>query len=201
MSPTLLTIQLLILAGRRDPKPRAWAFVAGCALALLAYLVLLATVARQLQIAGAPQDMTERVVKLAAAAGLFLLGVRALRRAPGNGPNRVQQHIEAARPRVFVGVGIVSMAGNFSTLVLLVPATHITINSDLSTGSRAVLLGVVFLITLTPVLLPALAATVAGRSADPVLARLNGWTTRHSRQVNAGIAFFFAALLVYSALK
>ena len=51
VSPTLLTLQLLILAGVRDQKRRAWAMALGCAVVLLGFMAVLATVAKGIDIA------------------------------------------------------------------------------------------------------------------------------------------------------
>ncbi len=59
----------------------------------------------------------------------------------------------------------------------------------------------VFVITLLPVLLPVLSATLLGHRADAGLARMNHIATTYQHQINAGIAFFFTALLVLSALR
>ena len=58
-----------------------------------------------------------------------------------------------------------------------------------------------FLGLIPAVVLPVLAATLMGKRADPVLARMNRVTTTYEHQINAGIAFFFAVLLLYSGLK
>jgi hypothetical protein len=57
------------------------------------------------------------------------------------------------------------------------------------------------LIEITPILLPVLAVTVVGHRSDALLARVNGFATRHSRQINAAICLVFAALIAYSAVK
>jgi len=46
-----------------------------------------------------------------------------------------------------------------------------------------------------------LAVTIVGHRSAALLSRVNGWTTRHTRQINAGLCFFFALLIGYSAVK
>ena len=93
------------------------------------------------------------------------------------------------------------MAGNASSLVLVLAATHITITAGLPPDQQFILLAIVYVFTMLPVVLPVLAATLMGKRADPVLARMNHVTTTYEHQINAGIAFFFAVLLLYSGLK
>ena len=127
VSPTLLTLQLLILAGARDQKKRAWAMCAGSAVVLFGYMLVLATIARGIDLATDDQSDAERAVKLLAAALLLLLGLRSLRHRhdPPKPPN---EKLREAKPRLFFGVGAGAMLGNASSLVLVLPATHITVD-------------------------------------------------------------------------
>ncbi len=200
VSPTLLTLQLLILAGVRDQKKRAWAMVLGCAVVLLAFMVVLVTLARGLEIGSEHQDAVERGVKIVAAVLLLLLGLRSLRHRH-DPPKPRSEKLQEAKPRLFFGVGAGAMAGNASSLVLVLAATHITITSGLPDDQQLVLLAIVFVFTMLPVVVPALAATLMGKRADPVLKKANAFTTKYTHQINAGIAFFFAALLLYSAIR
>lgn len=201
VSPTLLTIEVLILSGLRDQRPRAWAFAAGCAVALIAYMVALATLARGLQLQSTDQSTTESAVKLVCALALVALGVRALRRGPSTEPSAVQRKLAEARPRLYFVAGLAGMATNASSLVLIVPAMHVTVDADITTGQRAAILAFLFVVVLIPVWLPVSLVTVLGHRGDVVIHHLNEFTTAHSRQINAGIAFFFAVWLTYSALR
>ena len=200
VSPTLLTLQLLILSSVRDQKKRAWAMALGCAVVLLGFMVVLATVAKGIDIATSHQDAVERGVKLLAAVLLLLLGLRSLRHRH-DPPKPRSERFADAKPRLYFGVGAGAMAGNASSLVLVLAATHIAISSGLPADQQLTLLAIVYVFTMLPVVLPVLAATVMGKRADPVLARMNAFTTSHEHQINAGIAFFFAALLLFSAIR
>lgn len=200
VSPTLLTLQLLILAGVRDQKRRAWAMALGCAVVLLGFMAVLATVAKGIDIASSHQDAVERGVKIGAAVLLILLGLRSLRHRH-DPPKPRSERVQEAKPRLFFGVGAGAMAGNASSLVLVLAATHITITAGLPPDQQFILLAIVYVFTMLPVVLPVLAATLMGKRADPVLARMNRVTTTYEHQINAGIAFFFAVLLLYSGLK
>ena len=202
VSPTLLTIVLLLLAGKVDRKARAWAFTAGVAVVSLVVIALLATVWSNMKLGSSHPTDTQRIVHGALAAALAALGVHALVRKEPNGthPSRARSRMADARPRVFFGVGAAAMIGNFSSLVLIVAAVH-EITRDLKGVDQLPLLGFLFLCAVAPVLIPTLAITVAGPRAEPVLERLNHFTTTHARQINAGICFLFAVLLGYDALK
>ncbi|MEI2718108.1 MAG: GAP family protein [Candidatus Nanopelagicales bacterium] len=202
VSPALLTIQLLILAGKSRPVPRGWAYTAGVFVTTVIYMVVLATIARGIVLASSNQSDVERIVKLVAAAGLLFLGVHALRKK--RDPAKIQardEKLAKAPLRDFFGIGFAAMWGNLSSLVLILPAVHITINSDATSSTIATMMGLILLCAIAPALLPVLLLTLAGSHADPALASLNRFTTAHAQQINAGICFLFAALLVYSGLK
>jgi hypothetical protein len=202
VSPTLITIVLLILAGKADRIPRAWGFTTGVAVVTAAAITLFATVWANVDLGSVHPSTTSRIVHAVLAVGLGALGIHALVREQLNGshPSRAQRRMKGAKPPLFLGMGAVAMATNFSSLVLMVAATH-EITKDLHGTDRLPLLTFLFLCAIAPVLLPTLAATLMGPRADPVLDRLNRFIARRSRQINAGICFLFAVLLGLDALK
>ena len=62
-------------------------------------------------------------------------------------------------------------------------------------------LAVIAVCAIAPAVLPVLFATLLGSRSDAVLNALNRFTTTHSAQINAGICFLFAVLLLISALR
>jgi Na+/melibiose symporter-like transporter len=202
VSPTLLTIVLLILAGKVDRKPRAWAFTLGVGVVAVGAIVLFATVWSRVKLGSSHPSDSSRIIHGLLAATLVALGIHALVRKEPNGPHpsRAKQRMADARPRMFFGIGAVAMASNFSSLVLMVAATH-EITKDLHGADQLPLLTFLFLCAWAPVLVPTLSTTLMGPRADPALDRLNRFTTAHSRQINAGICFLFAVILGYGAVK
>ncbi|MDP4014204.1 MAG: GAP family protein [Candidatus Nanopelagicales bacterium] len=202
VSPTLLGLQLLILSGAIRPVARAWSFALGVAIAAGAYMFVLATVAATVTLSSTHMSETERLIKLAAAALLLLLGVRALRRGKDQGkpPAKTAARLKNAGLGTFVAVGLTGMVTNFSSVVLILPATHDIMNSATSLVTQGLMLALVFFCTLAPVILPALAVTLMGSRSDRWLSAMNRFTRSHAKQINAAIAFLFAALLAYSAL-
>lgn len=203
VSPTLLTLQLLILSGTVRPRSRAWAFTGGVAAAIVVYLLVLTTVGKGLSLSSGSGSPTDRIIKIAAAALLILLGLRALFRKSAGGPrpSRIAGRLKDARWRFFFGLGLLGMASNFSSLVLIVPAVHEISESKVPGLAQGLLLAMLFFFTLAPVLLPALAVSLLGPRADRVLGAMNTFTKTHASQINAAIAFVFAAILLYAGLK
>jgi Sap, sulfolipid-1-addressing protein len=205
VSPGVLTLELLILSGKVQPKLRAWLYLTGAALVLVAFSFLALTVLRNVSEAtGGPPNPWSIGVKSVIALGLLALGLRQLHPKKTLGEvhqSRVKGRLQTAKAPAFVVVGIVAMLSNFSTLVLYIPAMHVINLSDDPVSTKVTAGLMLLIITITPILLPVLAVTVVGHRSDALLARVNGFTGRHSRQINAGICLAFAALLAYSAVK
>lgn len=203
VSPAALTIELLILTGARRPKVSAWLYVLGAGVTIFAFGYLAVTVFRTTHF-GTDAGVNPWDVGLKAVIALILvaLGVRELR--PRTTPaavhqNRVATALATAKTPYFLLGGVLAMLTNFSTLVLYIPAAQLIARSGDPVGTRLAAGTLLWLITMTPLLIPVIAATVAGQRADAVLGRINAWTYAHTRQINAGIAFLFAALIGWSA--
>ncbi len=205
VSPTLLTLELLILSGKTRPKARAWMFVVGASATLIAFGFLAATLLRNMgDSSGAPPNPWSVAIKAVLAAGLAALGVRQLRprrTAAEAHHGRVSKRMASAPLPFFVGTGAVAMLVNFSTLVLVLPAIHLIVHSSDSEATKVTAAVVLFLVAVAPIVLPVLAVSVVGHRSDALLARTNRFTTTHSRQINAAICLFFAALLAYASVK
>lgn len=204
VSPTLLTLELLILTGRTHRKSRAWMFVIGASVTIFAFGLLAATVFRSVGDPSTTPNPWSVAIKVLAALVLLVLGIRQLRPARTAGEkhhSRVADRMQNAKAPFFLGIGVVGMLVNFSTLVLYLPAVHLIVHSGEPTADRWAAGLMLWVITITPIVVPVLAVTIVGHRSDALLARLNTWTTQHSRQINAGICFLFTALLGVSAVK
>ena len=205
VSPTLLTIELLILSGRNQPKARAWCFVIGATVVLVAFGVLCAFVLRRSPDAnGGPVNPWTIVIEGVILLLLVLLGVRQLRPAKTAGEKRhssVKDKLATAKLPFFLGVGALAMLTNFSTLVLYLPAVHVITRSTDADTAKVTAGLMLLVITVLPFWLPVLAVTILGHRSDALLAKVNGWATRYQRQVNAGICFVFAAIIAVSIVQ
>ena len=205
VSPTVLMIELLILSGARSPKARAWAFVVGVVVVLVAATALFLTVLSKAPDAnGGSPAATWRIVDGVAAALLVALGVRNLlpKKTPGEKhKSRVAERLTTAGLPFYVGIGAVTMLTNFSTLILLAPACHEITKSTEAADVKALATAVLVGIILVPLLAPVLSMTLLGHRSDAVLARLNEVVSSHSRQINAGICFLLGVLLAWKAIR
>lgn len=207
ISPTVLTIVVLILAGGHKPLVRAWAFTVGGVAFTIVFVVLSVTLLGNLRDAGSGHQSTpSRVVKLAVAAVLLGLAARQLMRARhpkprSSGPNKWQSRLATARTIDFVGVGVLAMLTNASTLVMILAGAHVVTVSQAPDSTKVEAAVMLAVFASLPMLLPVLGVTAFGSHADGALTALNKFTTDHRETINAGILVFFAALLVWSAVK
>jgi hypothetical protein len=205
VSPTLLTVELLILSGKTQPKARALFFAIGASIVLLVFALLCATVLRQSADAnGGPVNPWSIVIKSIIVMLLLALGIRQLRPGKTAGEqhqSRVQSMLQTAKLPLFLGVGAMAMLTNFSTLVLYLPAVHAITRSTDPISTKVGAATMLFVITILPFWLPVLAVMIVGHRSDAFLTKVNGLAIRHSRQINAGICFVFAVLVAVSVVQ
>jgi hypothetical protein len=197
VSPTLFTLEILVLSGGIRPRARAWALAAGAALALALFFVLGLTVIRGSLGTGHHPDRTA-AVDLAAALLLLGLAGRTLVRAhtaAERHQSRVGARLATAPTPWYLAAGALGMLTNFSTLVLVLPALHEIAASDVGRPGQVAATGLLFVVTLVPVWLPVAAVSALGRRADALLARTGALVSAHSRGIGAGVEVAFAIFL------
>jgi len=204
VSPTLLTLELLILAGKAQPKVRSWFFVIGATVVLIAFAFLCVSVLGKASDAdGGPVSPWTIAIDAIVILLLVALGIRELRhKKPADAqPSKLRERMATAKAPLFLGIGALAMLGNFSTLVLYVPAVHIITRStdplNVKVGTGVMLL----IITLLPLWLPVLAVSIVGHRSDAFLAKVNAFTTKYQREVSAGICFVFAAIVAVDLVQ
>jgi hypothetical protein len=204
ISPTLLALQLLVLSGSTKPLARAWALTAGAGLALGAFSVLGLTVLDHLHPAEHEHhSLRGAVIMFVAAALMAALAARSLLRRPTPGEQqktRTTGRLEDAPTFWFVGVGAIGMTVNFSTLVLFLPALHEITRSSVALVGKGIAFAILFLVTLSPVLIPVGLVTVSGGRAEPILDATHGFVARNSRRIGIIVEVVFAGYLAWKGL-
>ncbi|MEI6359749.1 MAG: GAP family protein, partial [Synechococcus sp. ELA619] len=99
------------------------------------------------------------------------------------------------------GLGLVTMASNLTSLVLVFPAVHDLGRDRLPGLQESLLVGLIALFTLLPSLAPPLVLLVTGAAGQLQLERLQGWTQAHQRQISGGLCLVFGLLLALSGLS
>jgi len=206
ISPSLIALQVLVLASKESAKLKALALTAGAAATLAVISVLAATLLRSAdnRAADSSHGATYIGLHLVCAAILAGLGVRALLKKPSPGErhqSKVGAKLSAAGPGFFLGVGVVGMLTDVSSLVLFIPAMHDIVRSDVGFADKVAVYAFLFVMVLLPLILPLLLVVAMGKRADVLLAQLNGFIGKNARFINAGICFIFAVYLAVLGIK
>ena len=199
VSPLILTLVVLILAGRTKPVLRGWVFTAGVAVVLVGYSFVGAKLLHLGQSDPSKHSVSSGVIRLVATVLLLLLGIRALR-SKSDRSGALMKRMDSARTSEFFVIGMLTMVANFTSIVLFLPALHDIDHADVSSTDKLLAYAMLVAITLLPALVPVLIATLLGPRGQPMLDALNRFVTAHSRQINAGICFVFALYLGYQGI-
>ena len=196
VSPTLLTMVVLLLAGAKTRRP-AVAFAAGTAVLSVAIGAAVLLVFRALD---APRHVSGHrgaVVDIVFGAVLLALAVRAIASKPK--PKEPKpRHLWGTGAAFVLGLGI--MASNFSSLVLYLAALKEIVRADATTSATVVVTGVFIAIMLLPVELPLLLTVVAPRSADRLLGGIGETVERNSRPITIVVLVGFGAYLLLKGI-
>jgi hypothetical protein len=205
VSPGLLAIVLLILLSETRPKTRAWLYLLGVVTVILVgSFVGLVAIRSLVDTFGTPSTKWSVVLKMLTTLILFGLAWRSMRPSQTRSADRrpsIEARLKAARPPVFFIVGVATMLTNWSTLLLYLSALEVIRAATVSTAMTLVASGLALLITIGPLLLPVLAATVAGHRSDPFLSRVGQTAGRHAHEIIAAMYIGIAVLVAFSALN
>ena len=205
VSPTLLALQLLVLSGPTHRLARAWSLAIGAGLVLGAFSLLCVTGLQHLRPHhDGHKSATDATVLLASGLLLGALAVRSRIRRPTAGErhsSKIADRLTKASTPWFVGVGAIGMVVNFSTLLLVVPAVHEITHSSAPTTDQFVAFVALYLIVLSPVLVPVVLATVLGSGADRALDATHEWVGRNARTIGTVIEAVFAVYLIVKGVR
>lgn len=204
ISPTLLALQLLVLSGPIHRLARAWSLALGAALVLGAFSLLCVTALQHVRPHHGHRSVTDAAVYLGAGLLLGALAVRSRIRRPTAGETQAStmgDRLATAPTPWFIGVGVLGMIVNFSTLLLVLPAVHEITRSSASTTDQVAVFLVLYVIVLLPVLVPVVLATIVGSGADRVLDSTHRWVGRNARTIGTVIEAVFAVYLIAKGIR
>jgi hypothetical protein len=200
VSPIVLAITVAMLTGE-GRGPRAIAFLVGAAvpLAFLAAVILFFGSGVSLKV---PAGVLGPLDLLFAALLLFIGGralARQLRGAPAAAPGSHDEH-RGVRPSRAFAIGIGSMASNFTSLILFLPAMKDVGAAPVAPDARAIVAAVIVAIVLSTIWLPLLLSTVAPRTVDALLADVAAFFEKNQRAVTVLLGLGFGAYLLIRGL-
>ncbi len=199
VSPTVLGAVVLTLSSKVAPRARAWVGLLGMAVALLAITVALGALARVL-VNVRPDPRILASVDALAGLALVALGIRdALRLRTPAGHERARVNAAQTEPRLalYFGLGALLIVTDVTSLVLYVPAMKDIVHASIAAPEKILYALIPFLAVLAPAIIPVVLATVAPRTADRVLGRLNAWVTKNQRVIGMVVCFAFGIWLLY----
>jgi len=199
VSPVMLTEQTVLLAGPGGPRA-ATRYALGVLGTLLVIVGALVLFGRAISLPTEPQldaslDLVVGAALLAVAA--FVVVLRRRRR-----PAPAAHHDHAAlTSRAALPFGVFSMATNFTTLALLVPAAKEISSSESSPAARLVLVVLLVALAGIPAWAPVALTRAAPDAGGRVLEAAGSWIDRHGHAVvvtllsGAGLFFLARGLL------
>lgn len=203
VSPTVLTVSVLLMCSPRRPVARGALFALGVLSVLAVISVLGITVLDRF--ADHHPSATERAVSdsVDLVLGLVLLALAARTALRPRDPTTERtarhpaDHDGLARA---YALGLVMMATNVTTIVLYIPAMRDIGRADVSTSDQAVALLVMLGFASLPATVPLLLRVVVPGPAQRALTRLDGAMTRHRRAIVLAVEIVFGVYLIVRGL-
>jgi len=177
LSPMMLTEQTVLLAGR-DGRRSASRFALGTALVTTVYLGVLVLWGHAISLPKRPT--LSAWMDIVAGVVLVLLAVAIQVRHPAKSkkPTRTEMG-----PRAAFGFGVFSMATNFSSLALLLPAAKDVVADVTNVFGRVALIAVLVVLSTMPAWVPLAATGVAPGTAKRGLDWLSNLISRNGRRI------------------
>jgi len=204
MSPTVLALALVVLAGKRAVA-RGAAFVVGV-ITVLGGLTALGLLGAHHATKSSSADEITSVVDGLAGTLLLLLALGTVLRAYLADP-AVPVEEKNPDPTKHAGLlsafvlGVFIMVTNFSTVLLYLPDMRAISASDVGSSEKALVVLFVFLFVSLPATLPFAFRVFLPGFATRVFAQLHKFISRHQRQIGVAIETLFGVYLVAKALK
>lgn len=196
VSPVVLMTEVLALSSAERPKLKGWLVIAGCALMLGSYEVLILMIGSHVSAGKHPHPLEDTIVGFG---GATLLGWLLLRSWNSRGHDRgpgVLGKLSGAKAGAFFGFGLLIMATNVSTLILVLPAVRLITHAHVSPLDQFIALGMLTVFGLLPALGPAVLVSALGTRGARLSASLNAFVGAHGDQLTIGLeAVFFAYFL------
>lgn len=178
VSPMMLSEQTVLLSGR-DGRRVAGRFAVGVAGTLLVIVSVLVFFGRSIALPKEPSLSATLDIVLGSLLGVLALVLQL--RHPRTRPEKPSQR--TLSPTAALGFGVFSMATNFTTLAVLVPAAKEIAAGGLDTVARMVVILVVVVLAAVPAWLPLALTWVAPGPAERGLTALAGIINRRGAQL------------------
>lgn len=198
ISPTVLTVQILLLSTGSAGLGKAWGLAIGRTAALVVISVGgVGLLSRLPDVNTGRPSMSEGLTAIVAGAVLAVLGLREWR-VPRTDKHhsRIAARLERIRPLPLSVVGFGWELVSVSTLALFIPALHLVSNAAASDVVKIV--AIVELITISSLawLAPPVAVTLYGDRGKAYLARVHDWVIANEHRITLTVTGLFSLVLL-----
>lgn len=202
VSPTLLAVVLLILAGGEHPRARGAFFtLGGTAMLVVLGAIVLSIGSKTVQSGAKHTDTVTAAADVVFGVLLLALAMRAFMHKGPAKQREARRHLKGVRAGRFFAFGFTMMTVNVTTLVLYIDATKEVAHASVSDASRAIVMAILIAFATLPAFGPVTAYAIAPDPASRALGRLNAFVTRHAAAIGGGLCLVFGAYLLIKGAK
>lgn len=201
VSPTILTIGILILAGQHG-RLRMAIFTA-CNIGLM---VVLAIVGLKVFSHAVTTNSSESMQSISATVDivlgvvLLLLGVKMWIHGDSEKTEKPKETDSGLHPLRYALLGVAFTVTNFTTLVLYGPALKEIALAKLPSDEEILVTAILVAIATVTAWLPLVASVVAPKTATRILGDVKRFTTVHKRTISITVLFVFGAYLLWKGI-
>jgi threonine/homoserine/homoserine lactone efflux protein len=203
MASVPLVMVSMALVIKRAPAI-GWSFLAGWLVGLIVVLVVLIAVADVFTLSGGRRPAVA-VVGLIVGLLLLWLGVRkwygAWRGAEKSEVPGWYAMVESIGVAKAWALGAGMAAANPKNLLITVSAAAAIAEASADIGAQAVAISVFVVVGSLAVAAPTVITTIAGTRAEPALARIDEWVTRHNSVIVGTVLIVLGAVVASNALE
>lgn len=194
VSPTVLTVQILLMSDGPAGMARAWGLAIGRTAALV--IISLGGYSLLNRLPDVDSDLSsfeEGAIALIGALALALVSLRNWRSPHESGHhNRVEERLSHIPALLLVVVGFGWQLVSVSTLALFLPALHLITSSAADDGLKTVALVELVLITSATWLGPPIYVRLKGAEATSRLQVVHDWVAARSHRISLGVTVTFS---------
>lgn len=197
VSPTVLTVQILLMSDGSAGMARAWGLATGRTAALVMIsLGGYSLLGRLPDVNSGLSSLEEGIIALIGALALSLVSLKNWRSPHAVGHhNRVEERLSHIPAVLLVAVGIAWQFVSVSTLALFLPALHLITSSAAADAMKALALIELVVITSATWLGPPVYVALKGEEATARLKVVHDWVAARSHRISLGVTVMFAAVL------
>ena len=201
ISPTILTIGVLILSGQHGRLRMAiFTAVNIAAMGVIGIVVIRLVSHAVTKNSSSAVNGGSATVDVVLGIVLLLLAARAIFRDDVDKPEKPKDEDDSLHPVRYALLGLVFTVTNMTTLALFLPALKEISVAKLPGGEEILVASAVVLIATVTAWLPLLASIVVPGPADRVLASINHFTNVHRKSITVAVLIFFGLYLLIKGL-